>query len=113
MAAGLLASARGKQTEIRAAELIWNRRHIVRLHLGDDRSVVLKRRGDQPAQSGQGRSFGVELAALEYLNAMPVPVAPQLLGANLSAATRTAVTRATSGGQAVTLLLAAPEFMRR
>jgi uncharacterized protein (DUF1800 family) len=40
-------------------------------------------------------------------------LAPQLLGANLSAATRTAVTRATSGGQAVTLLLAAPEFMRR
>ena len=47
VAAGLLASARGEQTEIRAAELIWNRRHIVRLHLGDDRSVVLKRRGDQ------------------------------------------------------------------
>ena len=82
VAAGLLASARGEQTEIRAAELIWNRRHIVRLHLGDDRSVVLKRRGDQPAHSGQGRSFGVELAVLEYLNAMPVPVAPRLLGAD-------------------------------
>jgi uncharacterized protein (DUF1800 family) len=40
-------------------------------------------------------------------------LAPELLGANLSAATRTAVTRATSGAQAVTLLLAAPEFMRR
>jgi uncharacterized protein (DUF1800 family) len=40
-------------------------------------------------------------------------LAPQLLGANLSAATRTAVARATSGAQAVTLLLAAPEFMRR
>ena len=82
VAAGLLASAWGEQTEIRAAELIWNRRHIVRLHLGDDRSVVLKRRGDQPAHSGQGRSFGVELAVLEYLNAMPVPVAPRLLGAD-------------------------------
>ncbi len=40
-------------------------------------------------------------------------LAPQLLGANLSTATRTAVARATSGAQAVTLLLAAPEFMRR
>jgi uncharacterized protein (DUF1800 family) len=40
-------------------------------------------------------------------------LAPQLLGANLSDATRTAVARATSGAQAVTLLLAAPEFMRR
>ncbi len=38
---------------------------------------------------------------------------PQLLGANLTAATRSAVSRATSGAQAVTLLLAAPEFMRR
>jgi uncharacterized protein (DUF1800 family) len=40
-------------------------------------------------------------------------LAPELLGANLTAATRTAVARATSGAQAVTLLLAAPEFMRR
>ena len=40
-------------------------------------------------------------------------LAPALLGANLTAATRTAVARATSGPQAVTLLLAAPEFMRR
>jgi len=40
-------------------------------------------------------------------------LAPELLGANLSAATRTAVARATSGAQAVTLLLASPEFMRR
>jgi uncharacterized protein (DUF1800 family) len=40
-------------------------------------------------------------------------LAPQLLGANLSDATRTAVARAASAEQAVTLLLAAPEFMRR
>jgi uncharacterized protein (DUF1800 family) len=38
---------------------------------------------------------------------------PQLLGANLSNATRTAVARAASPAQALTLLLAAPEFMRR
>jgi uncharacterized protein (DUF1800 family) len=40
-------------------------------------------------------------------------LAPQLLGANLSDATRTAVSRAASAAQALTLLLAAPEFMRR
>ena len=40
-------------------------------------------------------------------------LAPQLLGANLSEATGTALRRAATGAQAVTLLLAAPEFMRR
>jgi uncharacterized protein (DUF1800 family) len=40
-------------------------------------------------------------------------LAPQLLGATLSNGTRTAIARAASGAQAVTLLLAAPEFMRR
>ncbi len=40
-------------------------------------------------------------------------LAPQILGDHLSASTRTAIARATSGSQAITLLLAAPEFMRR
>jgi len=40
-------------------------------------------------------------------------LAPQLLGANLSEATRGAVSHAASSAQALTLLLAAPEFMRR
>ncbi|HEX7418197.1 MAG TPA: DUF1800 family protein, partial [Steroidobacteraceae bacterium] len=40
-------------------------------------------------------------------------LAPQLLGGTLSAATRTSIARAASGAQALTLLLAAPEFMRR
>lgn len=40
-------------------------------------------------------------------------LAPQLLGETLTAGTRTAIARAASGSQAVTLLLAAPEFMRR
>jgi len=44
-------------------------------------------------------------------NAMEL--APQLLGGTLSDGTRTAIARAASGAQAVTLLLAAPEFMRR
>jgi uncharacterized protein (DUF1800 family) len=40
-------------------------------------------------------------------------LAPQLLGADLSDATRTAVARAASAAQGLTLLLASPEFMRR
>jgi uncharacterized protein (DUF1800 family) len=40
-------------------------------------------------------------------------LATQLLGGTLTGATRTAISRAASGSQAVTLLLAAPEFMRR
>jgi uncharacterized protein (DUF1800 family) len=44
-------------------------------------------------------------------NAMEL--APQLLGNVLSAATREAIARAASAGQAVALMLASPEFMRR
>jgi uncharacterized protein (DUF1800 family) len=40
-------------------------------------------------------------------------LAPQLLGANLTEATRQAVAHAASAAQALTLLLASPEFMRR
>jgi uncharacterized protein (DUF1800 family) len=40
-------------------------------------------------------------------------LAPQWLGAGMSAATRTSIARAASGSQALTLLLTAPEFMRR
>jgi len=40
-------------------------------------------------------------------------LAPQLLGDNLTAPTRTAIMRAASASQAVTLLLSSPEFMRR
>ncbi|HEX4389287.1 MAG TPA: DUF1800 domain-containing protein [Steroidobacteraceae bacterium] len=40
-------------------------------------------------------------------------LAPQLLGADLSVPTRAAVAHAASAAQALTLLLAAPEFMRR
>jgi uncharacterized protein (DUF1800 family) len=40
-------------------------------------------------------------------------LAPQWLGAGMSAATHTSIARAASGSQALTLLLTAPEFMRR
>lgn len=42
-----------------------------------------------------------------------VALAPELLGETLQSSTRTSIARAASAAQAVTLLLAAPEFMRR
>jgi Ser/Thr protein kinase RdoA (MazF antagonist) len=80
----LLAHTWGERTEVRAAETIWGRDHVVRLHLADDRSVVLKRRG-HPGHGRRAHGFGAELAALEYLNDMPAPVAPRLLGADTGA----------------------------
>jgi uncharacterized protein (DUF1800 family) len=42
-----------------------------------------------------------------------ITLGPELLGNTLSTATRTALGRAASPTQALTLLLTAPEFMRR
>jgi Ser/Thr protein kinase RdoA (MazF antagonist) len=74
-AEALLDRAWGPGTSVRAAEPIWDRSHVVRLHLATGRSVVMKKRADKD-------TFGVELAALEYLNGMPEPVASRLLGAD-------------------------------
>lgn len=64
--------------------MIWRRSHIVRLRLADESSVVLKRgRSDDPGD--RGHSFGAELTALEFLNAMEDAVAPRLLGADAEA----------------------------
>ncbi len=52
-----------------------------------------------------GQRFGAGINAVE--------LAPQVLGASLGDHTRVALTRAASASQAVTLLIAAPEFMRR
>jgi hypothetical protein len=60
-AGALLARAWGPGTSVRAAEPVWDRSHVVRLHLAAGRCVVMKGRADEDA-------FGVELAALEYLN---------------------------------------------
>ncbi len=83
-AEALLAQAWGGRVEIRAAEAIWERRHVVRLSMDTGRTAVLKRRRDQAGWRG-APAFGVELAALDYLNAMPEPVAPRLLGADAEA----------------------------
>jgi len=43
-AGALLARAWGPGASVRAAELIWDRSHVVRLHLATGRSVVMKKR---------------------------------------------------------------------
>ncbi len=83
LAEALLTRALGEPAVVHAAEHVWDRDHVFRLHLASGRAVILKRmRGHGPASS---QSFGDELAALDYLNAMPVPVAPRLLGADAQA----------------------------
>jgi Ser/Thr protein kinase RdoA (MazF antagonist) len=83
-AEALLARAWGEPVVVRAAEAIWGRRHVVRLHLDTGRSAVLKRQREQARGRGWP-AFGVELAVLDYLDEMPVPVAPRLLGADSGA----------------------------
>jgi Ser/Thr protein kinase RdoA (MazF antagonist) len=79
-AEALLAAAWGEPVSVRAAEPILDRTHVVRLRVTTDRSVVMKKRGDE-----QNEGYGAEVAALEYLNGMPEPVAPRLLGADAEA----------------------------
>jgi hypothetical protein len=82
-AESILAVYWGASVTVRAAEKIWDRHHIVRLHIADDdRTVVLKRRTEE---SFGDRGFDAELAALEFLNTMETAVAPRLLGADPSA----------------------------
>ena len=82
-AEALLTQALGEPTVVQAAEQVWDRGHVVRLHLASGRAVILKRQRRQGHHGSQGsRLFGAELAALDYLKAMPVPVAPRLLGAD-------------------------------
>jgi hypothetical protein len=83
-AESLLGSAWGTRVTVRAAEKIWGRSHIVRLRLADDRSVVLKRRREDNFGE-RARTFGAELAALEFLNAMETAVAPRLFAADAEA----------------------------
>jgi hypothetical protein len=83
-AEGVLARAWDEPVTALGAEAIWDRSHVVRLSLDTGRTAVLKRRRDQ-AHRRSWQAFDVELAALDYLNAMPVPVAPRLLGADSDA----------------------------
>jgi hypothetical protein len=70
--------------QVRVAEEIWGRSHIVRVRFDGDRSAVLKRRREQHIGK-RIRGFDAELVALEFLNSMPTAVAPRLLGADTEA----------------------------
>jgi aminoglycoside/choline kinase family phosphotransferase len=78
----LLSDAWGESVKVHSAEKIWDRHHIVRLHIRDDgRGMVLKRQREENF-GDRARGFEAELAALEFLNAMETPVAPRLFGAD-------------------------------
>ena len=83
-AEALLTRALGEPTAVQAAEPLWDRGHVFRLRLASGRTVILNRKRRQWPIGAQ--LFGDELAALDYLNGMPVPVAPLLLGADVQAA---------------------------
>lgn len=84
VAEALLSQVWGERAVIVTAEAIWGRGHVVRLLLNAGRTAIVKRR-DDGCDHSKSRSFGAELATLEFLNAMPVPVAPRLLGADPTA----------------------------
>jgi hypothetical protein len=71
-AEALLTRALGEPAVVQAAESLWDRGHVFRLRLASGRTVIRKRR-QWPIGA---QLFGDELAALDYLNGMPVPVAP-------------------------------------
>jgi Ser/Thr protein kinase RdoA (MazF antagonist) len=81
-ATAILARAWGEPVTLETAEPIWERSHVVRLGAAAGRTAVLKR------ERKHGRSwptFDMEAAVLDYLNAMPVPVAPRLFGTDADA----------------------------
>jgi Ser/Thr protein kinase RdoA (MazF antagonist) len=82
-AEALLTRALGEPAAVQAAESLWDRGHVFRLRLASGRTVILKHKRRQWPIGAQ--LFGDELAALDYLNGMPVPVAPRLLGADAQA----------------------------
>jgi uncharacterized protein (DUF1800 family) len=75
-----------------------------------------------PDSSADWDGAGAVLKRIEWADALgqkmgahrdAAALAPEWLGAGMSAATHTSIVRAASGAQALTLLLSAPEFMRR
>jgi uncharacterized protein (DUF1800 family) len=107
---GLALSVQGKQSGLAAFELLGQRTYSPGSPAGwpdrsadwDGASALMKRIewADAVGQRVGARSNAADLA-------------PDLLGKTLDADTRKAITRAASGAQALTLLLTAPEFLRR
>lgn len=80
-AESLLAEVWGGSLSVRAVEMIGDGDHVARLRLGDDRTVVLKRRRAEDLDD-RAWVFDAEVAALDFLNGMPRGVAPKLFGVN-------------------------------
>jgi Ser/Thr protein kinase RdoA (MazF antagonist) len=81
-AESLLAEVQGvRGVQVLTAEKIADFDHVVRLHLADERTVVVKRRRADDLDD-RAWAFAAELAALDFLNGMPGVVAPRLFGAN-------------------------------
>jgi uncharacterized protein (DUF1800 family) len=107
---GLALPVQGRQSGLAAFELLGQRTWSPGSPAGwpdrsadwDGASALMKRIewADAVGQRVGARSNAADLA-------------PNLLGDTLSTDTRTAIARAASGAQAVTLLLTAPEFLRR
>jgi uncharacterized protein (DUF1800 family) len=107
---GLALPVQGRQSGLAAFELLGQRTYSPGSPAGwpdrsvdwDGASALMKRIewADAVAQRVGARSNAAELA-------------PELLGETLNPDTRTAIARAASGSQAVTLLLTSPEFLRR
>jgi Ser/Thr protein kinase RdoA (MazF antagonist) len=82
VAESILSDAWNEPVEVVEAELVWERRHVVRLVTNDGRSAILKR----PNGGDRSRdAFEVELASLRFLGGMPDSPAPALLGADVAA----------------------------
>ena len=85
-AESLLSAAWDEPVDVCTAEVVWGRSHVVRVGARGGRSAILKRPRRDLRGGGPGReAFGTELASLEYLGGMPAPVAPCLLGADVTA----------------------------
>jgi Ser/Thr protein kinase RdoA (MazF antagonist) len=81
-AARILGDAWGAAVVLDRTEIVWERDHVVRLHAGDGRTAILKRRrtDDTASPDDHQRAFAAEWASLELLASTPEPVAPRLLG---------------------------------
>jgi len=107
---GLSLPVQGRQSGINAFELLGQRTYSPGSPAGwPDRSADWDGASALMKRIEWADAVGQRVGAKSNAGAL----APNLLGETLSADTRTAIARAASGAQAVTLLLTAPEFLRR
>jgi Ser/Thr protein kinase RdoA (MazF antagonist) len=81
-AVGILTAAWGAPVTLAAADVVWERDHVVRLVADDGRTAILKRvrRDDTASPADHARAFAAEEVALELLAGTDEPVAPRHLG---------------------------------